>query len=149
MHVDKRDTIERRPVKGFKEFIMRGNVIELAVAVVIGGAFTAIVTALVDGIFNPLIAAIFNADDISKATLAVGPVNFGIGLVIAAVIKFLLIAAVVYFCLVLPMNKLQERAYLKKHGHPMAEAEVQPTEADLLIEIRDLLAGRANNTPQA
>lgn len=132
-------------MKGFKEFIMRGNVIELAVAVVIGGAFTAIVNALVEGIFNPIIAALFNADDIKAATLQVGAVNLGIGALIAAIIQFLLIAAAVYFCLVLPMNKLQERAYIKKHGHPMSEAEAEASDTELLTEIRDLLAGRPIN----
>lgn len=129
-------------MKGFKEFIMRGNVIELAVAVIIGAAFTAIVTALVEGIFSPIIAALFNADDIAKATVQVGSVTLGIGAVIAAIIQFLLIAAVVYFCLILPMNKLQERAYLRKHGHPMSEAEAEVSDTELLTEIRDLLAGR-------
>ena len=58
-------------MKGFREFIMRGNVVELAVAVIIGAAFTSIVNSLVDGIFNPIIAAIFNADEINKAVLEV------------------------------------------------------------------------------
>ena len=128
-------------MKGFKEFIMRGNVIELAVAVIIGGAFTAIVTALVDNIFNPIIAAIFNADDIAGAVLQLGPVSLGIGAVIAAIIQFLLIATVVYFIIIVPMNKLNEAAYIRKHGKkPEEEAEV--SEADLLTEIRDLLKER-------
>ena len=128
-------------MKGFKEFIMRGNVIELATAVIIGGAFTMIVTALVEGIFNPLIAAILNADAIADATVAIGGINFGIGAVIAAIINFLLIAAVVYFVIVLPFNKMADRAYQLKHGHPRPE-EVEVTEADLLTEIRDLLAAQ-------
>lgn len=126
---------------------MRGNVIELAVAVVIGSAFTAIVTALVEGIFNPIIAAIFNADDIAKATVSIGAVNLGIGQVIAAIIQFLLIALVVCFCLIVPMNKLQERTYVRKHGHlPPAEEETK-SEQDVLEEIRDLLAARQNPMP--
>lgn len=126
-------------MKGFKEFIMRGNVMDLAVAVIIGNAFTAIVTALVEGIFNPIIAALFNADEIATASVNIGGVNIGFGLVIAAIINFLLIAAVVYFCLVLPVNKLQEQAYIRRHGHPEPAPEETPTEADLLTEIRDLL----------
>ncbi|MGO1544557.1 MAG: large conductance mechanosensitive channel protein MscL [Gulosibacter sp.] len=129
-------------MKGFKEFIARGNVIELAVAVIIGAAFTAIVNALVDGIFNPIIAAIFNADEIAGATWQIGNVSLGIGLVIAAVINFLLIALVVYFCIVMPMNKLNETMYVRKHGHKPDEEEAAITETDLLTEIRDLLAAR-------
>ena len=134
-------------MKGFKEFIMRGNVIELAVAVIIGTAFTAIVNALVTGIFNPLIAAIFNADEVSKAVWQVGPISFGVGSVLAAVINFLLIAIVVYFLIILPINKLNERRYVKKHGHKAEPAETAPSETDLLIEIRDLLARREGRSP--
>ena len=83
------------PMKGFREFIMRGNVVELAVAVIIGAAFTSIVNSLVDGIFNPIIAALFNADEINKAVLQIGPVSLGIGAVLGAIINFVLIAAVV------------------------------------------------------
>ncbi|KAB1660403.1 large conductance mechanosensitive channel protein MscL [Pseudoclavibacter chungangensis] len=126
-------------MKGFKDFILRGNVIDLAVAVVIGAAFTAIVNGLVDGIFNPVISAIFNADEISKATIQIGSVNLGVGLVIAAVIQFLLIAAVVYFALILPMNKFKEAAYVRKHGHPEPEAAAEVTDVELLTQIRDLL----------
>ncbi|MGD9607015.1 MAG: large conductance mechanosensitive channel protein MscL [Leucobacter sp.] len=131
-------------MKGFREFIMRGNVIELAVAVIIGAAFTAIVTAVVDGIFNPIIAAIFNADEINKAVLQIGPVSLGVGQVLGAVINFLLVAIVIYFCIITPMNKLNERMYVKKHGHKPSEEEVEaaPSETELLTEIRDLLAAR-------
>jgi len=130
-------------MKGFKEFIMRGNVVELAVAVIIGAAFTAIVGALVDGVFNPIIAAIFNADEINTAVWQLGSVSIGIGAVIGAVINFLLVALVVYFVIVVPMNKVNERAYLRKHGHLPQEEEAAASETDLLIEIRDLLAARS------
>lgn len=131
-------------MKGFREFIMRGNVIELAVAVIIGAAFTAIVNAVVDGIFNPIIAAIFNADEINNAVLQIGPVSLGIGQVLGAVINFLLVAIVIYFCIITPMNKLNERMYVKRHGHKPSEEEVEtaPSETELLTEIRDLLAAR-------
>ena len=131
-------------MKGFREFIMRGNVIELAVAVIIGGAFTAIVNSLVDGIFNPIIAAIFHADEINGAVWQIGPVSLGVGAVLAAVINFLLIAIVVYFLIITPMNKLNEHLYVLKHGHKPSEAEVEaaPSEAELLTEIRDLLAAQ-------
>lgn len=131
--------------KGFKEFIMRGNVIDLAVAVVIGAAFTAIVTALVEGIFNPLIGALFNADNlksvaiVSIPTMDGGSADLAFGAVIAAVIQFLLVAAVVYFVLVMPINHMRKRAEEKrKAGAP--DEEVPPSELDLLAQIRDLLA---------
>lgn len=129
-------------MNGFIKFISRGNVIDLAVAVIIGAAFTSIVNSLVEGIFNPLIAAIFNADEIAKATLTIGSVSFGIGQVIAAVINFLLIAAVVYFVIIVPVNKAQETAYRLRHGQAKPDEAAEPTEAELLTEIRDLLKAR-------
>src|SRR6218665_2620719 len=112
-----RGPTEGVPVKGVREFITRGNVIELAVAVIIGSAFTAIINSLVDGIFNPIIAAVFHADEISDAVWQIGPVSLGVGAVLAAVINFLLIALVVYFLIITPMNKLNEQLYVRKHGH--------------------------------
>lgn len=110
-----------------------------------GTAFTAIVTAIVDGIFTPLIAALFDAKEIESAVVSVGNVDFGIGMVIAATIKFLLIALVVYFAIIMPLNKLQERMYVRKHGHLPSEEEAAASETDLLAEIRDLLAARQGN----
>ena len=136
-------------MKGFREFIMRGNVIELAVAVIIGAAFTSIVNSLVDGIFNPIIAAIFNADEINKAVWQIGPVSLGVGAVLGAVINFVLIAAVVYFAIILPMNKLNEAMYVRKHGHTPDEEEAEVSETDLLTEIRDLLAARETGAAHA
>ena len=127
--------------KGFREFILRGNVIDLAVAVVIGSAFTAIVNGLVDGIFNPLIALLFNAKDLESAgiTLRGGddPIVIAWGLVISALIKFILIAAVVYFALIVPMNYLKKVTLRKKAEE--APAETPLSETDLLLQIRDLL----------
>lgn len=138
--------------KGFREFILRGNVIDLAVAVVIGGAFTAIVTGLVDGIFNPVIALLFNADDLATAGVVLRPpegdnpaVVLSWGLVISALIKFLLIAAVVYFALIVPMNYLKKISLRKKPEEQPAETPL--TETDLLLQIRDLL--REQGTPPA
>lgn len=129
-------------MKGFREFILRGNVVELAVAVIIGTAFTAIVNAIVDSIINPIIAALFNADEISQATLQLGPISLGIGAVLGAIINFLLIALVVYFLIIAPMNKLNEHRYVRKHGHKPEDAETAPTQEELLTEIRDLLQVR-------
>jgi len=133
-------------LKGFKEFISRGNVIDLAVAVVIGTAFTAIVTALVKGFIDPLIGLIVQTGDLSKwvipvHTLTGGSSTFQIGAIIGALINFLAVAAVVYFFLVAPMNHFRERAAARAAaGQP--DPDVPPTEADLLVEIRDLLAAQ-------
>lgn len=132
-------------MKGFKEFILRGNVIELAVAVIIGAAFTAIVNAVVQGIFNPIIAAVFNAEEINQAVWQIGSVSLGVGAVLGALIYFLLVAVVVYFAIVTPINKLNEAAYVRKHGHAPGEEEASVSEIDLLTEIRDLLASRESS----
>jgi len=97
-------------LKGFKQFILRGNVIDLAVAVVIGAAFGAVVTAFVTNILNPLIAAIVGKPDFSafSATINGGVISYG--LFLNALISFLLIAAAVYFFMVAPMNAWKQRA---------------------------------------
>jgi large conductance mechanosensitive channel len=125
-------------LKGFKDFLMRGNVVELAVAVVIGTAFTAIVTAFTDGLIQPLINAIGG----SGATKGLGftlvngnPATFvNLGEVINAAINFVLIAAIVYFAFILPMQKLQARRDRGQEAGP-----AQPTDVELLAEIRDLM----------
>lgn len=129
-------------IKGFKEFILRGNVIDLAVAVVIGAAFTAIVGALVDGFINPLIGVIFQLGNLSTwvievPTLAGGGVSsFAIGTIVGSLINFLAVAVIIYFVFVMPMNRWKERAAAKA-GLP--EDEELPSEQELLIQIRDLL----------
>ncbi|MCL2796130.1 MAG: large conductance mechanosensitive channel protein MscL [Microbacteriaceae bacterium] len=129
-------------MKGFREFILRGNVIDLAVAVVIGAAFTAIVTAIVTGIINPLIAALFNAGALDKAGIVkIGHSELLFGHVIGSVINFIIIAAIVYFVFVLPYTAFKNRMEAKRAaGAP--EADVPPTTEDLLAEIRDLLAAQ-------
>jgi len=95
--------------KGFREFILRGNVVDLAVAVVIGAAFGAVVTAFVGDIITPLIAAIFGRPDFSKLTFTINKSHFLYGSFINAVIAFVLIAAAVYFVVVMPMNAMAAR----------------------------------------
>jgi large conductance mechanosensitive channel len=95
--------------KGFREFIMRGNVMDLAVAVVIGAAFGAVVTSLVTNIINPLIAAIVGKPDFSALVANVNGGQVKYGLFINALISFLLIAAGVYFFMVAPMNAWKAR----------------------------------------
>ncbi len=96
-------------LKGFKQFLLRGNVIDLAVAVVIGGAFGAVVTALVKDLITPLIAAIVGKPDFSAIKFTVNNSTFMIGDFINALVSFLLIAAAVYFFVVLPVNRLVAR----------------------------------------
>lgn len=96
-------------MKGFKAFIMRGNVLDLAVAVVIGAAFGAVVTALVKDLITPIIAAIVGKPDFSAIIFEVNGSKFLIGDFINAIVSFLLISAAVYFFVVLPVNALIAR----------------------------------------
>lgn len=123
----------------FKEFISRGNVMDMAVGVVVGGAFTAIVNALVESIINPLITLISGNTDFSSVTVGIFP----IGLLISAIINFLLISFVV-FLLVKSINDLKEKSK-KKEEEKKEEEPAGPTEAELLSEIRDLLKAQQDN----
>ncbi|MFI7115861.1 large-conductance mechanosensitive channel protein MscL [Amycolatopsis sp. NPDC049868] len=129
--------------KGFKDFLMRGNVVDLAVAVVIGAAFTAIVTAFTNGLIKPLINAIGGSDaakGLGFNILSENDATFmDFGGVINAAINFVLVAAVVYFVIVLPVKHVQER---RKRGEEAGPAE--PTDVELLTEIRDLLRAQQN-----
>lgn len=124
-------------IKGFKDFLMRGNVVDLAVAVIIGTAFTAIVTAIADSFIKPLIAAIGGANVTGLSWTIVdgnreSTIDFAA--IITAVINFLIVAAVVYFMIVMPIKRIQER---RKRGEEPGPKE--PTDVELLTEIRDLL----------
>ena len=103
-------------VKGFREFITRGNLLELAVAVVVGTAFTAVVTAIVKDLITPLIAAIFKQPNFSTLTFTVHGSKFLYGDFINALIAFVIIALVVYFLIVLPMAKLIMRLERNKEA---------------------------------
>lgn len=119
---------------GFKAFLLRGNVIDLAVAVVIGAAFNTIVDKVVSSLIDPVVGMFFMADSLDTALVVEipGGGQLAFGAVIGALINFLIVAAVVYFVFVLPMNKLRDRVA------PPAE-ETTPSEQELLVEIRDLL----------
>ncbi|WP_265522614.1 large conductance mechanosensitive channel protein MscL [Oerskovia flava] len=124
---------------GFKEFVLRGNVVDLAVGIVIGAAFSAVVAALVDGLFTPLIAAIFGATDLTKVgVFTINEAVFSVGLFLDALLKFLIVAAAIYFVIVMPMNALASRRKSGEEEEPAAPAE------DVLVlqEIRDLLAAQ-------
>ncbi|MGK2880269.1 MAG: large-conductance mechanosensitive channel protein MscL [Mycobacterium sp.] len=127
-------------LKGFKEFMMRGNIIDLATAVVIGTAFTTLVTAFTNAVITPLVARI-GADknsDIGWLEIPLGGDEYvNLNEVLSACINFFLIALVVYFVIVLPYNTLRRR------GEVEPAEVVSQTEVDLLVEIRDLLVAQS------
>ncbi|WP_028847551.1 MULTISPECIES: large conductance mechanosensitive channel protein MscL [Thermocrispum] len=132
-------------LKGFKEFIMRGNIVELAVAVVVGTAFVDLVTIFTNSIINPLIASFGGSSNVGLAIQLVdgNPKSvLDFGAVINGAVTFLLTAAVVYFLVVLPFNKIQARIKARR-GIP--QQEEPPSDNELLIEIRDLLKAQANH----
>jgi len=135
-------------LNGFKQFILRGNVIDLAVAVVIGAAFTNIVSALVNNVFNPALGALFDAKSLETALPVSIPTTSGgeavmyFGAVIAAVIQFLLVAIVVYFAIIVPINYLSKVAFKRKEEGTEPVKDAPPTELELLTDIRDLLVER-------
>ncbi|MFA5711424.1 large-conductance mechanosensitive channel protein MscL [Mycolicibacterium sp.] len=127
-------------LKGFKEFISRGNVIDLAVAVVIGAAFTGLVTAFTDSVVQPLIDRIGAGPDQEYGILRIplgGEQFVDLNAVLSATINFLLVALVLYFVIVVPYKKLKERD---------TKVEDEATELTLLTEIRDLLQQNANGS---
>ena len=128
-------------LKGFKEFILRGNVVDLAVAVVVGAAFGAVVTALVSDLLTPLIAAIGGQPDFSKLTFTLHNSTFHYGAFINAVLTFLFVAAAIYFAVVLPLNTLAARraARLAKGQTPAEVPAEKAEDIQLLEQIRDLL----------
>ncbi|SOD72504.1 large conductance mechanosensitive channel [Jatrophihabitans sp. GAS493] len=133
-------------LKGFKEFIMRGNVVDLAVAVVIGAAFGAVVKAFVEDIITPIVAAIFGKPDFSNLYFTINGSVFKYGDFINALITFVSVAAAVYFFIVAPLNAIAERkARRRALGQPVEESAAEVSdEVALLTEIRDLLS-----TPRA
>jgi large conductance mechanosensitive channel len=125
-------------LKGFKEFIMRGNVVDLAVAVVIGAAFGKIIAAIVENFITPLVGAIFGAADVSKLWLVKwNKSEFHFGVILQEILNFLFVAAAVYFLIVYPLNKLAERR--KRGQEPAPSDEPLTTDQQLLVEIRDSL----------
>lgn len=122
-------------MKGFKDFLLRGNVVELAVAVVIGAAFTALVASFTSSFLTPLIALIGGGGD-AGGTFTVNGQVFTWGAFIGAIITFVLTAAVIYFVVVVPLKKIAERRAAGKEAGP-----TEPTDVELLTEIRDLLRG--------
>ncbi len=121
-------------IKGFKEFLLRGNIVDLSVAVVIGTAFTALVTNFTDSIIQPLINRIGAGGESDYGVLRIpigGDQTIDLNVLLSATINFVLVAAVVYFLIVLPYSKFRKQ-----------EEETVEAEVVLLTEIRDLLASR-------
>ena len=130
-------------LKGFKEFISQGNALELAVAVIIGAAFKPIVDAITKVILDIIGQVIGkpNFDSVGQFKIFESSTEYiQPGTILTAVVNFLLVAIAVYFCIVMPMNKLRERMSKEEEDKP-----AEPTDVELLTEIRDLLA----NKPQA
>jgi large conductance mechanosensitive channel len=121
-------------IKEFREFLFRGNIIELAVAVVIGAAFGAIVTSLVEDIITPLLG-IFGIPDFSTWVIQIGDAEMRIGNFLNTLISFVTIAIAIFFLVVKPAQRFQA-----------PKAAAGPSEVDLLIEIRDELRGGARTS---
>jgi large conductance mechanosensitive channel len=124
-------------LKGFREFLARGNIVDLSVAVVIGLAFTSLVTAFTDSVVKPLVNRVGAGPDAKYGVLRIGiggDQAIDLNVVLTAAINFIIVAAVVYFLVVLPYNTFRKRGEVK---------QAQDTELNLLTEIRDLLAAEA------
>jgi large conductance mechanosensitive channel len=126
--------------KGFKDFLMRGNVVDLAVAVVVGAAFGLVISGLAKGLLNPLIAAVAGKPNLdSVGTFTLNNAHFSIGLVLTPLVNFVIVAAAIYYIVVMPLNKLAERR--ARGVEP--ETESPSEEVALLTEIRDTLRARS------
>ena len=128
-------------LRGFKDFVLRGNVVELAVAVVIGAAFTAVVTAFTDSFLTPLIGLVTGGGGVGGEFVVDGE-TFTYGAFVSQVITFVLTAAVIHFVVVLPLKTIAERRRRGEDAGPSA-----PTQLELLAEIRDLLRAQQGLPP--
>ena len=155
---DSKDTIsdysDKGMIAGFKEFITRGNMIDMAVGVVMGTAVTTVVTAIVKNFINPLIAMIFGKPNMgSLLAFTVRGATISFGAILNALINFFAVAAAVYFCIIVPINKLHKVTHKIMHGNDTEEEAAAAEEAiekdvpsaeeqtiALLSEIRDQLA---------
>ena len=129
-------------LKGFKEFISRGNAVDLAVGMVIGAAFTAVVTALVEKFLNPLIGGLVGKPNFdSFLEFTVGSATVQPGAIITALVNFLIVAFALYLFVVMPMNALNAR----RKKEEAEEAPAVSEDVQLLSEIRDLLKAQSTN----
>ncbi|MGA9858552.1 MAG: large conductance mechanosensitive channel protein MscL [Solirubrobacteraceae bacterium] len=127
-------------LKGFKDFILRGNVVDLAVAVVIGAAFGAVVNALVKDIITPIIGAIGGKPNFADLTFTINKSKFLYGDFLNFVISFVLVAAAIYFVVVLPLNTMAERRARRLTAGVEDEPATKSDDIVLLEQIRDLLS---------
>ncbi|MHA7268308.1 large conductance mechanosensitive channel protein MscL [Arthrobacter sp. HLT1-20] len=128
-------------LKGFRDFILKGNVVDLAVAVVIGAAFGAVITSLVENILMPLIAALTNSPNFDAFGLVtINGVDLKFGVFLTVLVNFVLVAAAIYFVVVMPMNHMIARRNAKL-GIKEEAPPVDP-QLELLTEIRDALTAR-------
>ncbi|MFF4587794.1 large conductance mechanosensitive channel protein MscL [Streptomyces sp. NPDC001388] len=144
-------------LQGFKAFLMRGNVVDLAVAVVIGAAFTNIVNSVVKGIINPVIGAIGTKNLDGYSACIKGPctgtgdsatgVRILWGSVLGATLTFVITAAVVYFLMVLPMAKYLARVEARRKARETTQEVIEVTELEVLKDIRDALVAQRGPAP--
>jgi large conductance mechanosensitive channel len=127
-------------LRGFKDFVLRGNVIDLSVGIVVGAAFTALVESFTNAFILPLLQLVGSGEDKIGGEFSIGTTPFPYSLFINGIITFLITAAVLYFLVVMPMNKLNER---RKKGQAPAPDAPPSEEVVLLREIRDALKGGA------
>ena len=132
----------RGVLAGFKDFLLRGNVVELAVAVVIGAAFTAVVSSFTESFLQPLIGLV-GGGGVTGGTVTVNGQSFTWGDFLTQVVTFVLTAAVIYFVVVLPLKAVAERRLRGEEAGPAG-----PTQVELLVEIRDLLRAQQGLPPQ-
>ena len=148
------EVTDKGPLAGFKKFISRGSMIDMAVGVVMGSAVTAVVNSIVESFINPLIAMLVGKPDLSHVlTISFNGATISFGSILNALINFLLVGAAVYFCIVLPINKLRDiTAKQEEEEAAVAEPSVEEQTLATLQEIRDELkrnngsaAGSAGN----
>ena len=123
-------------IKGFKEFIMQGNVVDLAVGIVIGAAFGAVVNSFVKDVLMAFIGALFGKPNFDEMTFDVGDGTVYYGRFLTALVSFLIVAAAIYFVVVVPMNHLRER---RNRGQ---EADVEPTNEERMVALLEQIAAK-------
>ena len=123
-------------MKGFKQFLLRGNVVDLAVGVVIGAAFGTVVNAMVKGLLTPLIAAVVKQPDFSAISFTIRGSKFLVGDFVNSVVSFVIIAAAVYFAVVLPMNALMARVHREEQPAQPSTKKCPECLSEIPIEAR-------------
>lgn len=125
-------------LKGFKDFIARGNAIDLAIGVVLGAVFADLIDSIVEGIINPIVGFILPGDtnNLASKVLEIGDLSLGLGMIASSVITFIATAAAIYFLVVVPLNALHER---RKKG---VEEEIEPTNEERIVALLEQIANK-------